>query len=412
MITAAAFGVLPAVADSARVVEHVYAVSLSALAPLAIAGVATVALRRSQAASRSAVLRASVLAMLIICIGGLLPAHRVAWIVPTGFADPLIALGRMQVGAPIAKLLADQASGAEVLLVRWLFILYVVGVIGVLVSLVVATARLARHTRRATPVADRRVLDLFDQARTTTGVARPLGLFMSSDVRVPMTWGSIRPAILLPVGFRAESDDRLRAVFLHELRHVKSRDAAFMIASRICCALLWFNPIVWLVDRRLRSESEVACDDAVLALGVRQSDYAELLVDTCDRLCGHGAPQPAMTIAERSGMRERLRSIIDPARHLRRRSQLLATFSIGVMMLIALSASAVQLAPTRSVLDSLMRDGRWESRAYAVLGLAQRPDSIEVARSAATTDPDPKVRAWARYAVSLELVGAPATRSH
>jgi hypothetical protein len=46
-----------------------------------------------------------------------------------------------------------------------------------------------------------------------------------------------------------------------------------------------------------------------------------------------------------------------------------------------------------------MLDARWESRAYAVLGLAQRQDSIGVARSAAELDPNPRVRAWARYAL-------------
>jgi len=61
--------------------------------------------------------------------------------------------------------------------------------------------------------------------------------------------------------------------------------------------------------------------------------------------------------------------------------------------------STVQLAPTRSVLTTLMADARWESRAYAVLGLAQRPDSVAVARSAAEQDPSPTVRAWARYAL-------------
>jgi hypothetical protein len=34
-----------------------------------------------------------------------------------------------------------------------------------------------------------------------------------------------------------------------------------------------------------------------------------------------------------------------------------------------------------------------------VLGLAQRPDSIAVARSAAELDQNPSVRAWARYAL-------------
>jgi hypothetical protein len=47
----------------------------------------------------------------------------------------------------------------------------------------------------------------------------------------------------------------------------------------------------------------------------------------------------------------------------------------------------------------LMRDARWESRAYAVIGLAQRQDSVAVARSVAERDPNPRVRAWARYAL-------------
>jgi len=67
--------------------------------------------------------------------------------------------------------------------------------------------------------------------------------------------------------------------------------------------------------------------------------------------------------------------------------------------LVAAPMSAVQLAPTRDVLTTLMRDSRWESRAYAVMGLAKRADSIAVARAAAEDDPNPRVRAWARYAL-------------
>jgi hypothetical protein len=67
--------------------------------------------------------------------------------------------------------------------------------------------------------------------------------------------------------------------------------------------------------------------------------------------------------------------------------------------------SAVELSPSRDVLASLMRDVRWESRAYAVIGLARRADSVAVARSAAELDPSPRVRAWARYALGLRVEG-------
>jgi beta-lactamase regulating signal transducer with metallopeptidase domain len=317
----------------------------------------------------------------------------------------------MQMGAPLARLLAVESTSTESLTVRLLLGVYVLGAMAVLLPLGIAAARLARRTRFATPILDERIIRLFADTRAAMGVHRPVRLLTSTDVRVPMTWGLIRPAILVPPAFGADSNERLRAVLLHELGHVKSGDAAFMTMSRLCCAALWFNPVVWWIDRRLRAECELACDDQVLTLGVRQSDYAELLVDACERLRVHGESSIAMAISGGDGLRERLRTILDPARDRRRGSRLAAAISVAAMLLVAVPASMVQLAPTRSVLNSLMHDHRWQSRAYAVLGLAQRPDSIEVARSAATTDPDPKVRAWAQYAVSLEPISAGAVRA-
>ena len=74
--------------------------------------------------------------------------------------------------------------------------------------------------------------------------------------------------------------------------------------------------------------------------------------------------------------------------------------------------SVVQLAPTRDVLTTLMLDAQWESRAYAVLGLAQRADSVAVARSAAELDPSPRVRAWAQVRARPQRQHARAPRDH
>jgi hypothetical protein len=62
------------------------------------------------------------------------------------------------------------------------------------------------------------------------------------------------------------------------------------------------------------------------------------------------------------------------------------------------------------VLTTLMSDARWESRAYAVIGLARRADSVAFARTAAELDPNPRVRAWARYALGQrgDAAGLPA----
>ena len=85
-----------------------------------------------------------------------------------------------------------------------------------------------------------------------------------------------------------------------------------------------------------------------------------------------------------------------------RRAPSRASLPLAAVAALALAAglSAVRLAPSRDVLTALLADATWESRAYAVVGLAQRPDTIALARAAAESDPSPHVRAWARYALA------------
>jgi hypothetical protein len=195
-------------------------------------------------------------------------------------------------------------------------------------------------------------------------------------------------------------NEQLRIVLLHELGHVRARDWAFNLIGRVVCALYWFHPGVWWVARGLREDCELACDDRVIAAGVRRSDYAELLMSAAIALRGESITgTPALALSERRGLRARLSAVLDNRHDVRPLRRGWATLAATATLAVAGPVSAVQLAPSREVLTTLMLDTRWESRAYAVLGLAQRRDSIGVARSAAELDPSPRVRAWARYAL-------------
>ena len=107
-----------------------------------------------------------------------------------------------------------------------------------------------------------------------------------------------------------------------------------------------------------------------------------------------------MTLVRRRGLRERLAAIVDAGRDLSAPGRVARTAALMLTLGTAIPASAGRLAPSRDVLTALMRDARWETRAYAVVGLAQRPDSIEVARAASRFDPNPRVRSWARRAIA------------
>jgi beta-lactamase regulating signal transducer with metallopeptidase domain len=236
-------------------------------------------------------------------------------------------------------------------------------------------------------------------ARRQLRIGRDVRLFVSPHATVPMTWGLMKPVVVLPPSALEWTDEERRIVLMHELTHVRAADWVFALAARVMCAVLWFHPGMWWIARVLREDCELACDDRVIASGVRRSDYAELLVSAAD---GRRTIEPrvALALARRSGLRARLAAVLDVKHNTRPLARGWAGVAAVVTLGVAAPTSVVQLAPTRDVLTGLMRDASWQSRAYAVLGLAQRPDSVEVAVSAAELDPSPRVREWARYALA------------
>jgi beta-lactamase regulating signal transducer with metallopeptidase domain len=386
-------------ADSARAVATVYTVSLLATVPLVIVAILAFVLRRSSAAGRTLAWRSAIVALLVVFIGRQLPLHWMAWVVPSALAAPLVALGRVQVTGGSGAVLQN-ADGASAAFVDALLVIYVVGVALVLVRTAIAMNVASLRLRRAIPLRGARWDDALDDARRTLGVNRNVRLYVDRRASVPMTWGALRPVIVLPATATTWSTEQLRIVLLHELGHVHANDWAFNLAARVACAFYWFHPGVWWAARSLRDDCEIACDDGVIAAGVRRSDYAELLVDAASSVhAACVARSPALALSRARGLRARIAAVLDVRHDVRPLRRGWASVAILGTLGVAGPVSAVQLAPTREVLTTLMSDSRWESRAYAVLGLAQRPDSVAVARSAAELDPNPHVRAWARYAL-------------
>ncbi len=100
-----------------------------------------------------------------------------------------------------------------------------------------------------------------------------------ADVSTPLTCGVVRPLILLPPAARAWDESRLRAVLLHESAHVQRRDCLAKYVAQGARALLWWNPLAWMLATRLNHEQELACDDAVLSAGIPADAYANVLLE-------------------------------------------------------------------------------------------------------------------------------------
>ena len=110
----------------------------------------------------------------------------------------------------------------------------------------------------------------------------------SEFISVPVTLGLLRPVILLPCGWREWNDTKLNAVVAHEVSHVARRDTLTQRLSLLHCAIFWFSPLAWWLNRHLSDLAEQASDEAALSCGADRKDYARTLLGFFEEL--QGAP--------------------------------------------------------------------------------------------------------------------------
>src|SRR6185295_4081577 len=137
-------------------------------------------------------------------------------------------------------------------------------------------------------------------------------LLQSTHPVMLATWGLRRPKVMLPAGIDDWPDERVRVVLSHELAHVWRADWVVQIAAELLRSVYWFNPLLWVACRRLRQESEHACDDAVLSLGVEGPDYATALLDLARAAKARRRtwiPAPAM--AHTSSLERRVKAMLN-----------------------------------------------------------------------------------------------------
>lgn len=238
-------------------------------------------------------------------------------------------------GAPAVA--GGSAPSAESLALVWALGVAVVAAIGF-----GGLVRRRRWARSARPSGDSRVPALLRELARVLGVRRPIRVVEGGSGCVPMTWGTMRPVIFLPVDAAAWEPSRLRAVLLHELAHVKRHDYLTQLVARAACAIYWFHPLIWLAARRLRVERELACDDLVLTAGSRASEYAGHLLAIARALRPSSVSLAAVAMARSSHLRSRLDAILDPARAriaLTRRAVVPAGFAAAIAVLPVAAAS-------------------------------------------------------------------------
>jgi HEAT repeat protein/beta-lactamase regulating signal transducer with metallopeptidase domain len=241
------------------------------------------------------------------------------------FRNPIAAPPAVRHSAPAAEVVpaASPEPRAAWLLslqnLSWPYALLIVWTMGaalVLLRLLTGLLGVQWLSRRTERVTDAPWLPLARSLASGLGLSHRLVFLRSGRAAMPMAWGILHPAVLMPSDADTWPSERLRIVLLHELAHVKRRDCLTHMLAQISCALYWFNPLVWMAARHLRTERERACDDLVLAAGTRGPDYAEELLEIARVMRAGRFPAmfagASLAMAQRSQLEGRLMAILDP----------------------------------------------------------------------------------------------------
>ncbi len=143
------------------------------------------------------------------------------------------------------------------------------------------------------------------------GVRMP-AIGVSSQIHSPCLVGIFRPTVLLPAAMESVSRD----ILVHEMAHLRRHDCSWQLLSRLTTALLWFQPLTWLLSRRLEQAADDVADDFVVHFGSDRAEYARQLVDIAERYQPEwsAACVGAGIVSFKSSLAKRVVRILDSSR--------------------------------------------------------------------------------------------------
>lgn len=167
--------------------------------------------------------------------------------------------------------------------IPWPAILWLAGAVLLAVAFVVSYRRSVAVFRTALPLTHPAI----NRWRQCYPVLRGVPIRRCDRIRSPLTYGLVRPVILLPKGMDCDQEE-VGYILLHEGTHIRHRDAWWKLFLAAALCVHWFNPLVWCMYVWANRDLERCCDESVVrrcGLEVR-SEYALTLLKWEERRSG------------------------------------------------------------------------------------------------------------------------------
>lgn len=196
-------------------------------------------------------------------------------------------------------------------------------------------------------------MPVMDALRTELGVRRAVPVLQSTALTTPLVLGLVRPRLLLPA--RPFDEAELEMVLRHELAHIRRGDIAYKLVMNLAVLVHWYDPLVWLARRLAAQDTELACDETVLAgkNTAYRAAYADSVFKTAASTVLHkNGRTPLLSTGfanDKNSLKRRFSAICSRVAKRPGRAVLAAAVCIA---LLAGGVAAVTLKPQQSAKDT------------------------------------------------------------
>jgi TonB family protein len=203
------------------------------------------------------------------------------WLESNVFIFPLQRLAEPSADVPIT---------GEISVALFFVAIWVVGTLALLGGWVARAKRARRRILAESTPASEVIAVRVKQAASRVGLRAVPRIAMVEAEHAPGVAGVLAPVLILPRGLDAMlSPAELDAILVHECVHLRRRDNFWNAVRASFVAVMWFNPVVWLLNRAVGIEMEKSCDERVLEVTGDADAYANGIVGCVRYALGVGA---------------------------------------------------------------------------------------------------------------------------
>ncbi len=179
----------------------------------------------------------------------------------------------------------------------------------------------------------------FYRIKAAFGIHKPVLLRISSALSGPVTVGTLKALVVLPISAATSlGPDELEVVLAHELAHVRRADFFWNLIQTLAETLFFFHPAVWWMSSRIRELRELCCDDLALSVCPDPVTYAGTLFRLEELRSQYGQLTMALDGNQpKSALRMRIARILgEPATDVANRGQFTVAAAASILLLLVL----------------------------------------------------------------------------